>query len=47
MESILSLGGVVQVYHRLQLLEEEENGRKVEQEIERENQVEEKRSRDT
>ena len=38
------VGGVVQVYHRLQVLqvqEEEEKGRKVEQEIERENQGEE------
>ena len=34
-------GGVVQVYHRLQVLEEEEKGRKVEQEIEREDQDEE------
>ena len=34
-------GGVVQVYHRLQVQEEEEKGRKVEQEIERENQGEE------
>ena len=32
---------VVQVYHRLQVLEEEEKERKVEQEIERENQGEE------
>ena len=32
------VGGVVQVYHRLQVQEEEEKGRKVEQEIERENQ---------
>ena len=32
------VGGVVQVYHRLQVLEEEEKVRKVEQEIERENQ---------
>ena len=40
-ESILSFGGVVQVYHRLQVLEEEEKGRKEEQEIERENQSEE------
>ena len=35
------VGGVVQVYHRLQVLEEEEKGRKVEQEIEREDQDEE------
>ena len=35
------VGGVVQVYHRLQVLDEREKGRKVEQEIERENQVEE------
>ena len=31
----------MQVYHRLQALEEEEKGRKVEQEIEKENQGEE------
>ena len=36
----------MQVYHRLQVLEEEEKGRKVEQEIERENQGEEKRTDD-
>ena len=30
------VAGVVQVYHRLQVLEEEEKGRKVEQEMERE-----------
>ena len=36
----------VQVYHELQDLEEEEKGRKVVQEIERESQVEEKRSDD-
>ena len=41
MESILSFGGVVQVYHRLQVEEEEEKVRKVEQEIERDNQGEE------
>ena len=41
MESILSLQGVVQVYHRLQEVEEEEKGRKVEQEVEREDQGEE------
>ena len=35
------IGGVVQVYHRLHVLEKEEKGRKVEQEIERENQGEE------
>ena len=35
------VAGVVQVYHRLQVLEEEEKGRKVEQEVERENQGEE------
>ena len=35
------VGGVVQVYHRLQVQEEEEKVRKVEQEIERENQGEE------
>ena len=29
------LGGVVQVYHRLHVVEEEEKGRKVEQEVER------------
>ena len=37
MESIL-VAGVVQVYHRLQVVEEEDKGRKVEQEVERENQ---------
>ena len=41
MECILSFAGVVQVYHRLQVQEEEDKGRKVEQEIERENQGEE------
>ena len=35
------VGGVVQVYHRLQELEEEDKGRKVVQEIERESQGEE------
>ena len=40
-KSILSLGGVVQVYHRLQVQEEEEKVRKVEQEVEREDQGEE------
>ena len=35
------VAGVVQVYHRLQVLEEEEKGRKVEQEVEREDQDEE------
>ena len=30
------VAGVVQVYHRLQVVEEEEKGRKVEQEVERE-----------
>ena len=40
-----SFAGVVQVYHRLHVVEEEEKGRKVEQEVERESQVEEKRSR--
>ena len=35
------VGGVVQVYHRLQAVEEEEKGRKVEQEVEREGQGEE------
>ena len=41
-KSILSLDGVVQVYHRLEVQEEEEEKeRKVEQEIERENQGEE------
>ena len=35
------LGGVVQVYHRLQVVEEEEKGRKVGQEVEREDQGEE------
>ena len=29
------VGGVVQVYHRLHVVEEEENARKVEQEVER------------
>ena len=33
--------GVVQVYHRLHVVEEEEKGRKVEQEVEREDQGEE------
>ena len=37
-KSILSLCGVVQVYHRLQDLEEEDKGREEVQEIERENQ---------
>ena len=32
---------VVQVYHRLQVVEKEEKGRKVEQEVEREDQSEE------
>ena len=36
----------VQVYHELQELEEEDKGREEVQEIERENQVEEKRSRE-
>ena len=35
------LGGVVQVYHRLHVGEEEEKGRKVEQEVERERKGEE------
>ena len=35
------VAGVVQVYHRLQVVEEEEKGRKVEQEVERESQSEE------
>ena len=35
------VAGVVQVYHRLQVVEEEEKGRKVEQEVEREDQGEE------
>ena len=35
MESILSFGGVVQVYHELQELEEEDKGLKAEQEIEK------------
>ena len=35
------LGGVVQVYHRLHVGEEEEKERKVEQEVERESQGEE------
>ena len=37
-ESILSFGGVMQVYHRLQGLEEEDKGREEVQEIERESQ---------
>ena len=45
-ESILSFGGVVQVYHELQELEEEDKGREEVQEIERESQVEEKHSRE-
>ena len=44
MESILSFGGVVQVYHELEELEEEDKGREEVQEIERESQVEEKHS---
>ena len=35
------VAGVVQVYHRLHVVEEEEKGRKVEQEVEREDQDEE------
>ena len=35
------VAGVVQVYHRVQVVEEEEKGRKVEQEVEREDQGEE------
>ena len=35
------VAGVVQVYHRLQVVEEEEKVRKVEKEVERENQGEE------
>ena len=35
------IAGVVQVYHRLHVGEEEEEGRKVEQEVEREDQGEE------
>ena len=35
------VAGVVQVNHRLQVLEEEEKGRKIEQEVEREDQDEE------
>ena len=35
------VAGVVQVYHRLQVVEEEDKGRKVEQEVEREDQGEE------
>ena len=35
------VAGVVQVYHRLQVVEKEEKGRKVEQEVEREDQSEE------
>ena len=37
-ESILSFGGVVQIYHRLQELGEEDKGREEVQERERENQ---------
>ena len=45
-ESILSFGGVcVQVYHELQELKEEDKGREEVQEVERESQIEEKRSR--
>ena len=46
MVSILSFGGVVQVYHELQELEEEDEGREEVQETENESQVEEKRSRE-
>ena len=35
------IAGVVQVYHRLHVVEEKEKGRKVEQEVEREDQGEE------
>ena len=35
------IAGVVQVYHRLHVVEEDEKGRKVEQEVEREDQGEE------
>ena len=35
------VAGVVQVYHRLHVVEEEEKGRKVEQEVKREDQGEE------
>ena len=35
------VAGVVQVYHRLHVVEEEEQGRKVDQEVEREDQGEE------
>ena len=35
------IAGVVQVYHRLHVVEEEEKGRKVEQEVEKESQFEE------
>ena len=35
------VAGVVQVYHRLHVVEEEEKGRKVEQEVEKEDQGEE------
>ena len=35
------VAGVVQVYHRVQVVEEEEKGRKVEQEVEMEDQDEE------
>ena len=44
-ESILSFGGVCRVYNELQELKEEDKGREEVQEIERESQVEEKRSR--
>ena len=37
----LVVAGVVQVYHRPQVVEEEKKGRKVEQEVEREDQGEE------
>ena len=44
MESILSFGGVRRFFYELQVVEEEEKGRKVVQEIERESQVEENHS---
>ena len=45
-ESILSFGGVCRFTTNFRELEEEEKGRKVVQEIERESQVEEKHSED-
>ena len=40
-ESNTLVARVVQVYHRLHVVEEEEKGRKVEQEVEKEDQCEE------